>query len=406
MLSSPSSSHNARRELIVRFASLAARALNPAGAGAELEDYELYLMLVDTLAGARGPQSRHYLTALAGYAAAAGRLSPEQAAQTYFDRVIDRPLFLARANHWHKGHELLLALCRRGADPRWGGAALVRRLDPPSANVVTLGAPADFAAAAARLARGPRAVSPGNPAAATRAKAGPLWLEAAGARAEVPEELSLWGAIMAAPRRLKPLAGAGWLEFRNLVIRAFEAANAPYAAMLGLGLWPADWEDELSVHAVKQLSAFLSAVRERGEDHALAAWRETWAGGRRIPGFKSADELWASPLGARLRSQTRERTVELTPLEEEGMDESEEQMLEQSTFVRLLEQCRAGGCIDDLEAWLFAQLRLGADAAELCRTPAIRARLASLGLAMDAWLDALRERVHAYVSKLTDDPSR
>jgi hypothetical protein len=402
----PMSSLTFRRELITRFAALTARALNPADGGAELEDYSLYLMLSDTLAGARGPQSARYLTVLAGHALVHDRISPEQAAQTYFERVIDRPLFLARANHWHKGHQLLLALCQRGPDPRWAGATLIRSLDPPPANVLSLGAPSDFSAAAARLARGPHAISPGNPAAATRAKAGPLYLEAASARAEIPEELSLWGAISASPKRLRPLAGGDWMEFRNLAVQAFEAANAPYAALLGLGLWPADWEDELSAHAVKQLSAFLSAAREGEAGPSLSGWRRAWSDTRKVPGFKTADDLWNSPLGSRLRSQARDRTVDLEPLEQEGVSESEEQILEATTFERLLGQCRDGGCIDDLEVWLFTQLRQGADAAELRKAPAMRARLAAVGLAMDAYLDELRLRAHAFVSGLMDDPSR
>lgn len=426
--SRPTPSPGLRRALIIRFAALTAHALNPPEGDATLEDYDLYLFLVDTLAGQRGPQSARYLETLAGHALTEGRISPEQAAQTYFERVIDRPLHLARANLCHKGHELLLALCRRGADRRWAGARLVRSdavdvsAAPADASAAaTPGAPADFAATAARLACAPCGLSPGNPAAATRARAGPLALESGGARAEVPEELSLWRAMLAAPRPLRPVAGEAWLEFRNTVIQAFEAANAPYATLLSLGLWPADWDGALSAHAARQLSVFLAALREADGLASLPEWRKAWAEKRRVPGYGSADDLWRSPLGARLRSPVRERTVALAApppeaaepearsAEPPAQDEdgaAEERMLEPADFERLLGKCREGGCIDDLEAWLFIRLRQGESAARLAKNAAVRSRLAERSLTMAAWLDDVGRRVHAYVSGLMADPSR
>ena len=217
----------------MRFASLVARRFNLAGK--TLDPGAIYAELIDILSGThvrnsgRASEGFPYFEHLTGYALVRSRYSPEEVAQIYFERVLDRKLFLARNNPHHKGHELLASLWRRSVAAGWAHSTLMRSLD---GSAIPLRKPDGFAALAASLATFSKDISKGNPAASTRASQGPLFLEASGARVELPEELSIWGAIKASPERLVPLEGEAWIGFRNLVIQVFEAANAPYAAFL------------------------------------------------------------------------------------------------------------------------------------------------------------------------------
>ncbi len=290
---------------------------------------------------------------------------------------------------------MLHALCRRGAGRGWDKASLARSLNESAA--IPLMLPAGFDAVAARLASFSREISQSNPAASTRAKHGPLFIEASSARIELPEELSLWGAIRGAPRQLVSLAGDEWVDFRNLVIRAFEAANAPYAALLSIGLWPPDWDDVLSTHQVKQLSIFLSAAKTEARDHTISAWRQAWEGGKKVPLFKNADELWESSLGFALRDSRWQPITHIDGIEIPGDEDAEDRSLEELDFEKTLQMCRAAGAIDDLEVWLYLEIREGRNAAELAQEPQMRARLREKRLTMPQYLEALQLRIHDYV---------
>jgi hypothetical protein len=105
----------------------------------------------------------------------------------YFERVINRPLYLARDLHYHKGHDVLLALCRRGLDDRWNSAELTRSLAPIEIDTSDL--PADFEEVVVRLREVNQqhkgVISQGNAAASTRAEVGPLYLRLGSSGVEV-----------------------------------------------------------------------------------------------------------------------------------------------------------------------------------------------------------------------------
>jgi len=387
-----------RRALIMRFASLVARCFNAGEKTTDVDPAALYTELLDILSGERGPQSRLYSAHLAGHSLVASRSTPEEAAQVYFDRVIDRKLFLARDNPHHKGHELFLALWRRSSAKGWADCTLLRTLDEAP---VPLRKPEGFAVLDTDMRGISRDISEGNPAATTCKNRGALFLYASGARLELPEELSLWGAMKLSPASLVSVEGEAWLGFRNLFIQAFETANSPYASLLSVGLWPADWENELSTHQAKQLSAFLSEVRQ-GDDHELAGWSRVWERGRRVSGFKSADELWQSELGYALRAGPVRAVfaVAIEGLAETPDDDEEE--FSSAEFRKRLRLCRDGGVIDELEEWLYLRLEAGCDAAELAQEAAMKARLKSARLSMAAYLEAVSVRVHAFVRQLDE----
>lgn len=384
----------------MRFGALAAYLLNSGQTITELDDGQLYITLLEFLSGARGVQSKAYSQLLTGYSLVEHRVSPEEAAQIYFERVIGRNLFLARGNHQHKGHELLHALCRRSAEKGWDQIKLARSLRESAA--IPLALPPGFNTVRARLANCSREISQGNPALTTRAKHGRLYLELSGARIEVSEELSLWDAIRGAPRQLVSVSGEDWLDFRNLVIRAFEAANAPYAALLSIGLWPPDWDDALSTNQVKQISVFLSAIRPEALEHTILAWRRVWEGGKKVGHFKSADELWESSLGFALRHSSVQPAISIEGIEIQSEDDAADSALETLDFPKLLEKCRTAGAIDDLEAWLYLEIRQGRSAVELEKEQQMQARLRETRLTMPQYLEALQSRVHDYVRGLLE----
>ena len=93
---------------------------------------DLYRKLLRTLSGGTGRRGdgKPYVERLVAVHLLGPDMSPDQAANAYFERVLDRPLYLARRAHHHKGHDVLLALCRRGVDARWKAADLGRSPTP------------------------------------------------------------------------------------------------------------------------------------------------------------------------------------------------------------------------------------------------------------------------------------
>lgn len=390
-----------RRRIITRFGARVAGLLNPdEEAVMRLDCGKLYLDLHDMLSGERGPQSKVYSADLTGHALVKDRLSPDEAAHVYFEMVMERRLHLARDNPWHKGHELFAALCRRDVGAGWDTATLVRggNCMPRPVRV-----PDGFDDVKARLAGFPTDLSRGNPARTMRIRRGPLYLDCGGARIELPEELSVWAAIVAAPKRLARLSGTDWTPFRNLVIQTLEVANAPLAGLLSIGLWPCDWSGQLSTHQVKQLSVFLGALRGRGEDqHTLAAWESVWETGRTVAKYDSAAALWNSEVGRAIRAPR----VPTVPIEDDVPGEQQPGELDDMAVEKYLCSCREAGVIDDFETNLYRQLWTGAKIAELQKTQAMQQRLRERKLTMTTYLAELGARIHAHVNRLIRDRSR
>jgi hypothetical protein len=386
---------------VERFAGHLAHLLNAADSTVEVRPFALYQRLLQTL-GSDGYRR------LIGAQVAGGSRGAEEVAQRYFDTVLDRRLNLARTNNTHKGHDLLLALCRRGVDPLWHSAALRRANEAVPADGNS-GRPHDFADVARRLDDVEKSISPGNPAESTRKQRGPLQLRAGEGRAEVAEELSIWKSIACAPTRLQQLEpGPEFNAFCSLVIKAVEAANAPYGAPVALGLSPFDWEGEVSTNTLKKLSVFLSEVRaeagKAGKDWTdLQIWRVVWKP-RPVPGYSSADELWHSELGRALRLPQVARAVDTIEIDNIAGElvASEPELLNAEAFAERLELCRAAGAIDDFDVWLYREIEAGKDIDNLAGTPEARKRFAGHPAQLAAYVEELTERVLAWVQSHLD----
>jgi len=329
----------------------------------------------------------------------------DEAAQRYFDAVMDRRLMLARANHTHKGHELFLALCCRGNAEDWSAAMLTRELGGQGNSH---SAPSDFDSVASRLDRVDKSIAAGNPAATTRDKYGPLNVVVGNARAEVAEELSVWRGICCAPLMLRILEpGASFDRFCSVVIKAVEAANAPFGAILSLGLSPYDWGDELSTNTAKKLGAFLTHLKEESGQAAsdgrgdLEAWRRVWKR-RPVPGYASPDDLWHSPLGRALRFPVVPQAVALDELADEILQEGELLLDLDSFDDKLMAACRAG-VITDNDAWLFRHVAQGVDIAEIETWAETKARFGAAAADLASYVDELAARVFEWARRLLDD---
>jgi hypothetical protein len=327
----------------------------------------------------------------------------EEIAEKYLDTVLDRRLMLARANHRHKGHELLVALCRRGFEAQWLRAELLRGKPAPA--VAETKPPSDFGSVAARLDKVDKSITPGNPAVGTRERFGPLDLVAGGGHAEIAEELSVWKAITCAPLKLRKLAkGAEFNAFCSLLIKAVEAANAPFGALLTVGLSPYDWAEEISHNTVKVLGRFLARVRALlGEEATgrgdLETWRRAWQECP-VPGFASADALWNSALGRAVRLPVVPHLTEWEELDESIIQDGE--MLEEESFEDQLAAARAAGVIDDYHVWLYREVQAGASIAELDGRPETRAKFGDEPVDLAAYVEALTGRVLAWARRQLD----
>jgi len=121
-------------------------------------------------------------------------------------------------------------------------------------------------------------------------------------------ERTTWSALTGSGgriRRFKPQAKL--FELSNRILKCLDAVNRPYAEVLRLGLCPKEWlsgDDAVGVNTLKAANAFLKALKEtmRGEFGRRARPEELEAAFAKapVPGFKTALEFAAEPIGAAL----------------------------------------------------------------------------------------------------------
>jgi len=142
---------------VQRFAAHLAHVLNDGEEAVTVQAFALFTRLTATLERRdKGSDSGPY-DGLTGLKVLGPGTTPQEAALLYFDHVLKRPLHLARDEPVHKGHVVFLALCRRGLDPAWPDADLIRMQSHSPAAMAT--PPGEFAGVADRLARLPPGIS-------------------------------------------------------------------------------------------------------------------------------------------------------------------------------------------------------------------------------------------------------
>lgn len=387
------------RLLVQKLAAHVVHLLNEGQEVVAVVPLRLRAQLAGTLAGQR------YLDGLVGFRLMALPSGSEAAAQRYLEHVLDRRQQLARSLPRHKAHDLFLATCRRGAAAGWATTRLERRpaIGDDMAQAIggqAIGAPADFPPVAERMGRVDRDLTPGNPAAGTRERLGPLWLVVDGVAAQVAEELSLWQAVTIGPLRLRKLPpGSEFDALCSLTIQALEAANAHWSALVSLGLWPPDWLDAVSVNTAKKAAAFVSAVRAAqpaGFDN-LDVWRAVWVE-RSVPGHASPEALWHSSLGLALRGP---RGARIGAAFDEPADEGDyaAQVLDEIEFAQRLDLAREAGVIDEFDVWFLSRLAAGEEIAGLAGMPQTRQHFAGRPVDLDAFAADLSRRLYDFARR-------
>jgi hypothetical protein len=208
--------------------------------------------------------NRRYSEGLVGVWAYLPPDGVEDAADFYFDCVLDRPI-------------------------------AQRRDEPTSAH--------NLAALVASRAAGPRPAAPSG---------GPL---------------STWKALTGGALRLTRFRQKSELfEFSNRILKCLDAANRPYAETLRLGLCPKEWlvgDAAVGVNTLKSANAFLKALKSemRGELGRRPARHELEAAfaSAPIPGCRNAQEFASGPFGAavltRLAGEDRTALVSFDAIE-------------------------------------------------------------------------------------------
>ncbi|HEY1942563.1 MAG TPA: hypothetical protein VGH40_10620 [Roseiarcus sp.] len=241
----------------------------------------------------------------------------EEAADFYFDSVLDRPI-------------------------------AARREEPTSAD--------NLAALVASRAIGPRAAS------------------------QAPGSLSTWKALVGGAAKLRRFKEKRELfELSNRILKCLDAANRPYAETLRLGLCPKEWlvgDAAVGVNTLKAANGFLKALKAemRGDlgRRPSAAELEAAFAAAPVPGFDSIAKFAASPLGAailsRIAGQDQTYLVSFDAIEATQADEipdaSDEPLMDADEAAPFLAAAVAAGAVAAAERDLLAAILAGRSLAE------------------------------------------
>ena len=256
--------------------------------------------------------NRRYSEGLVGVWAYLPPDGVEDAADFYFDCVLDRPI-------------------------------AQRRDEPTSAH--------NLAALVASRAAGPRPAAPSG---------GPL---------------STWKALTGGASQLRRFKEkSGLFELSNRILKCLDAANRPYAETLRLGLCPKEWlvgDDAAGVNTLKAANGFLKALKakmgdklgRRPSDEEI----EAAFAAAPVPGAKTGKAFVATPLGAAIVSRVAGQdqtyllsfeTVEATQAAEIA-DEADGPLMTQQEAAPYLDAAVEAGAIAPPERDLLAAIMAG-----------------------------------------------
>ena len=227
-------------------------------------------------------------------------------------RYVDEVLWLRRltlANNLKERpgniHLLLERGCQLNAEPApWGDAAIALTASEPAAAPAMGRTAKVLAQQCSRLGE-----EYGDISKRRRAEFGPLWLGAAGERAEVPEEMSLDNVIEAAPLPFRQGFHQD-KEFAKRLLRVIEALNERYMQLRACGLKPETWlaQDRPSINQLAELRSLRLAV-QRLEQQGISpvpAFQQAFAeglaaaGGKKFGEFSSFEEFFDDAVGVEM----------------------------------------------------------------------------------------------------------
>jgi len=325
------------------------------------------------------------------------RMSADEAADRYFDSTICRKLKLSGKAPWSVAHRVYLALVRRLPAEGWQSAELVRCPEPlgmlasPATQALTL-----------RLDKVGREISAGNAARQIRDRDGPLWIRAGELWLALPEEMSIWDALLAVPPRLRTLsAGESFNAFCSVMIDALRTANRPVQELLALGhgLCPFDWLDAVSTSQVRSLRRFLASLPDATTlaDLSAEAITQHWQQ-QPVAGFRDAAQFLASELcqalrAPRLRGQRLPDSPSLggTDLLEDG-EETGAELMNAEAWEQALAGRVAQEQLTPTEAAMLQAIHAGTRLDALKQNPDYAEVLTAAG-GVEGWAEGLRRRL-------------
>jgi len=197
--------------------------------------------------------------------------------------------------------------------------------------------------------------------------------------------LSIWKALVGggAPKLRRFTEQSELFECSNRILKCLDAANRPYAEVLRLGLCPKEWlagDSAVGVNTLKAANAFLKALKAEmaGEvgRRPRAGELEAAFAAAPIPGCKDVAAFVSGLLGSAILSRlagqdhtflTSFDVIEATQGEPEA-EEADAPLMEASEAVPILEAAVAEGAIALEEKNLLAAIMEGRSLAELMGT--------------------------------------
>lgn len=229
--------------------------------------------------------------------------------------------------------------------------------------------------------------------------------------------LSIWKALVGGAPSLRRFNDKRDLfELSNRILKCLDAANRPYAEVLRLGLCPKEWlvgDDAVGVNTLKAANAFLKVLKaemngefgrrpDQGElDVAFFA--------APVPGYKDAKAFAAGLLGSAIltrlagQDQTFLLSFDVMEAAQSGalVDEPDEPLMNAEEAAPFLESAVAAGVIDAQEMALLASIMAGRSLADVMASNLyLRRRLkANFDNNLEAYLDDLSTRTAKFVWK-------
>jgi hypothetical protein len=232
-----------------------------------------------------------------------------------------------------------------------------------------------------------------------------------------PGPLSIWKALTGGGASLRRFNDKRDLfELSNRILKCLDASNRPYAEVLRLGLCPKEWlvgDEAVGVNTLKAANAFLKVlkVEMNGEFGRRPQQKELEVAffAAPVPGCKDAKAFAATPLGTavlmRIAGQDQTFLLSFDAMEAsqsaELVAETDEPLMRPDEAAPMLEGAVAAGVIDAQELALLAAIMAGRSLAEAMGSNLyLRRRLkADFDNDLEAYLDDLSSRTAKYVWK-------
>jgi hypothetical protein len=223
----------------------------------------------------------------------------------YLQYVLARRLRIARRLLGEPGnmHLLLGQLCKHASLQQWDEVLVKRELERDANN----GNDLLFAKLSKALERQRKALGHGfSDDAKRRDEYGPIWLILMDLAAELPEEMSLFDVVEAAPVPLKS-EFCGDLDVQRLLVRVLDSLNERYMLLRSIGLDPEEWHDreDPAIGRLRDLKRLRQKAEEllrlTIEEQKVSAYRrafeELQGNDKAYAGFRDFDDFATSEVG-------------------------------------------------------------------------------------------------------------